>query len=126
MAWFALHSAQALFTLARDLFNFGLVTLHLAQNLFTLARVLFMLAWFALHLAQVLFILARVLFNLGLGALVFPGFGSWNHLVFLDPSSGQFAGIALSFWVQRWAPYRQSACSSGSGSRSWSSGCGIM
>ena len=41
MAWFALHSAQVLFTLARDLFNFGLVTLHLAQNLFTLARDLF-------------------------------------------------------------------------------------
>ena len=41
LAWFALHSAQVLFTLARDLFNFGLVTLHLAQNLFTLARDLF-------------------------------------------------------------------------------------
>ena len=41
MAWFALHSAQVLFTLARDLFNFGLVTLRLAQNLFTLARDLF-------------------------------------------------------------------------------------
>ena len=41
MAWFALHSAQVLFTLARDLFNFGLVTVHLAQNLFTLARDLF-------------------------------------------------------------------------------------
>ena len=38
MAWFALHLAQVLFTLARDLFNFGLVTVHLAQNLFTLAR----------------------------------------------------------------------------------------
>ena len=41
MAWFALHLAQVLFTLARDLFNFGLVTVHLAQNLFTLARDLF-------------------------------------------------------------------------------------
>ena len=41
MAWFALHSAQALFTLARDLFNFGFVTLHLAPDLFTLARDLF-------------------------------------------------------------------------------------
>ena len=41
MAWFALHLAQVLFTLARDLFNFGLVALHLAQVLFTLARVLF-------------------------------------------------------------------------------------
>ena len=46
-----MHSAQVLFTLARDLFIFGLVTLRLAQNLFTLARVLFILAWFALHLA---------------------------------------------------------------------------
>ena len=35
MAWFALHLAQVLFTLARELF------LHLAQVLFTLARVLF-------------------------------------------------------------------------------------
>ena len=41
LAWFALHSAQVWFTLARDLFNFGLVTLHLAQNLFILARDLF-------------------------------------------------------------------------------------
>ena len=41
MAWFALHLAQVLFTLARDLFNFGLVALHLAQVLFTFARVLF-------------------------------------------------------------------------------------
>ena len=41
MAWFALHLAQVLFTLARDLFHFGLVALHLAQALFTLARVLF-------------------------------------------------------------------------------------
>ena len=41
MAWFALHLAEVLFTLARDLFNFGLVALHLAENLFTLARALF-------------------------------------------------------------------------------------
>ena len=41
MAWFALHLAQVLFTLARDLFYFGLVALHLAQDLFTLARALF-------------------------------------------------------------------------------------
>ena len=41
MAWFALHLAQVLFTLARDLFYFGLVALHLAQVLFTLARALF-------------------------------------------------------------------------------------
>ena len=41
LAWFALHLAQVLFTLARDLFNFGLAALHLAQVLFTLARVLF-------------------------------------------------------------------------------------
>ena len=41
MAWFALRLAEVLFTLARDLFNFGLVALHLAQVLFTLARVLF-------------------------------------------------------------------------------------
>ena len=41
MAWFALHLAQVVFTLARDLFIFGLVALHLAQDLFTLARALF-------------------------------------------------------------------------------------
>ena len=41
MAWFALHLAQVLFTLAGDLFHSGLVALHLAQALFTLARVLF-------------------------------------------------------------------------------------
>ena len=41
MAWFALHLAQVLFTLARVLFNFGLVALRLAQDLFTLARALF-------------------------------------------------------------------------------------
>ena len=49
-------------------------------------------------------------------ALVFPRFGGTNHLVFLDPSSGQFAGIPLSFWVQRWAPYRSSSSSSRSSS----------
>ena len=36
-----MHLAQVLFTLARDLFHFGLVALHLAQVWFTLARVLF-------------------------------------------------------------------------------------
>ena len=41
MAWFALHLAQVLFILARDLFNFGLVALHLAQDLFTWAKALF-------------------------------------------------------------------------------------
>ena len=41
LAWFALHLAQVLFTLGRDLFYFGLVALHLAQVLFTLARALF-------------------------------------------------------------------------------------
>ena len=41
LAWFALHLAQVLFTLAMDLFHSGLVALHLAQALFTLARVLF-------------------------------------------------------------------------------------
>ena len=41
LAWFALHLAHVLFTLARDLFTFGLVARHLAQVLFTLARVLF-------------------------------------------------------------------------------------
>ena len=41
LAWFALHLAQVLFTLAKYLFNFGLVALHLAQVLFTLARALF-------------------------------------------------------------------------------------
>ena len=54
LAWFALHLAQVLVTLARDLFNFGLV------------------AW---HVAQVLFTFARVLFNVGLVCLAFsPGF----------------------------------------------------
>ena len=41
MVWFALHLAQILFTLARVLFNFGLVALHLAQDLFNLAGALF-------------------------------------------------------------------------------------
>ena len=41
LAWFALHLAQVLFTLARDLFKFGLVALHLAQVLFNLARAMF-------------------------------------------------------------------------------------
>ena len=36
-----MHLAQVLFTLARDLFHFGLVALQLDQVLFTLARVLF-------------------------------------------------------------------------------------
>ena len=36
-----MHLLQVLFTLARVLFNFGLVALHLAQVLFTLARALF-------------------------------------------------------------------------------------
>ena len=36
-----MHLLQVLFTLARVLFNFGLVALHLAQDLFTLARALF-------------------------------------------------------------------------------------
>ncbi len=54
LAWFPLHLAQVLFTLARDLFKFGFVALHLA--------------------AQVLFTLARVLFNVGLVCLAFsPG-----------------------------------------------------
>ena len=58
-------------------------------------------------------------------ALVFPGCGSRNHFVFLVPIWAQFAGIPLSFWVQRWAPYWESACSSSSsGSRSWSSSSG--
>ena len=42
--------------------------------------------------------------------LSFPAHGGMNPLVFLVPSSGQFAGIPLSFWVQRWAPYWESAC----------------
>ena len=41
MAWFALHSAQVVFTLVGVLFNFGSVALHLAQDLFTLAGALF-------------------------------------------------------------------------------------
>ena len=41
MAWFALHLAQVLFTLARGLFIFCLAALHLAKVLLTLARDLF-------------------------------------------------------------------------------------
>ena len=68
MAGFALHliKAQILFTLAKVLFNFGLVAMHLAQVLFTLARVLFNFGLVALRLAQDLFTLVRVLFNVGL------------------------------------------------------------
>ena len=96
MAWFALHLAQVLFTLARDLFNFGLVcpafkqglvyfgwgpclilawcALHSAQVVFTLARDLFNFGSVALHLAQDLFTLAGALFNFGLVCLAFsPG-----------------------------------------------------
>ena len=36
-----MHLLQVLFTLARVLFNFGLVALHLAKDLFTLAKALF-------------------------------------------------------------------------------------
>ena len=36
-----MHLLQVLFTLARVLFNVGLVAVHLAQDLFTLARALF-------------------------------------------------------------------------------------
>ena len=67
-----------MFTLARDLFNFGLVTLHLAQNLFTLARDLFnfglVLAGVLFNfgsVAQDLFTLAGALFNFGLVCLAF-------------------------------------------------------
>ena len=49
LAWFALHLAQVLFSLARPLFNVGLVALHLAQVLFTLARDLFHSGLVALH-----------------------------------------------------------------------------
>ena len=49
--------------------------MHLRQGLFTLARVLFNFGLVALHLAQVLFTLARALFNFGLVCLAFsPGF----------------------------------------------------
>ena len=41
LVWFALDLAQVLLTLARDLFNFGLVALHLAQVLLNVATVLF-------------------------------------------------------------------------------------
>ena len=48
--------------------------MHLLQVLFTLARVLFNFGLVALHLAQVLFTLARALFNFGLVCLAFsPG-----------------------------------------------------
>ena len=70
MVWFALHLAQVLFTLARALFNFGLVCLAFSPGLvyFWLGSCL-TLAWLALHLAQDLFTLARALFNFGLVAL---------------------------------------------------------
>ena len=42
--------------------------------------------------------------------LSFPAHGGMNPLVFLGPISGLVPGIPLSFWVQRWAPYGQSAC----------------
>ena len=49
--------------------------MHLLQVLFTLARVLFNFGLVALHLAQVLFNLAMVLFNVGLVCLALnPGF----------------------------------------------------
>ena len=71
MAWFALHLAQVLFTLARDLFNFGLVALHLARSSLLWLGPCLIVAWFALHLTQVLFSLARALFNFGLVCLAF-------------------------------------------------------
>ena len=40
-----MHLLQVLFTLARVLFNFGLVALHLAQVLLALARDLFNVGW---------------------------------------------------------------------------------
>ena len=64
-----MHLAQVLFTLARDLFHFGLVALHLAQVLLLWLGSCLTLVWFALHLAQVLFTLARDLFTFGLVAL---------------------------------------------------------
>ena len=42
--------------------------------------------------------------------LSFPAHGGMNPLVFLGPIAGLVPGIPLSFWVQRWAPYWQSAC----------------
>ena len=45
--------------------------MHLLKLLFTLARVLFNFGLVALHLAQVLFTLARALFNVGLGCPAF-------------------------------------------------------
>ena len=93
LAWFALHLTQALFTLARVLFNFGWVclafkprscllwlgscltlawfALHLAPDLFTLARALFNFGLVCPALAQDLFTLARALFNVGLVCLAF-------------------------------------------------------
>ena len=41
LAWFVVHLAQDLFTLAGVLFNFGSVALHLPQDLFSLAGALF-------------------------------------------------------------------------------------
>ena len=75
MAWFALHLAQVLFTVARDLFNFGLVALHLARSCLLWLGPCLIFGWFAPHLAQDLFTLAKALFNFGLVCLAFsPGF----------------------------------------------------
>ena len=49
LAWFAVHLAQVLFTLARVFFNFGLVGQRVARVLSTIGPV-------ALHLAWVLYI----------------------------------------------------------------------
>ena len=66
MAWFALHLPQVLFTLARDLFNCGLVCLAFSPGVVYFGWGLFLIwAWFALRLAQVLFILSRDLFTFG-------------------------------------------------------------
>ena len=74
MAWFALHLAKALFTLAGALFNFRLVCPAFSPDQFTLAGVLFNFGSVALHLAQDLFTLARALFNFGLVCFAFsPG-----------------------------------------------------
>ena len=66
LAWFALHLAQVLFTLARDLFNFGLGSLHSAQVLFTLARDLFnhhhyQPSHHIIHVAAQLFVSSEIL-----------------------------------------------------------------
>ena len=58
----------------------------------------------------VVVVVAVVVVVVMVAVVVVPRLGCTNHLVFLDPSSGQFAGIPLSFWVQRWAPYWESAC----------------